>query len=249
MSNGRNRGSGRGRLSCRRRAPRGFTLAEAIISITILGMMGAMVAGTFGRALDARDQAEAISSHYHQVRQAMLRMVREIQMAYISEHRDCDDPRTKTLFRGAPAANGMRLDFTSFSHFKMVADANVSDQNELSYFVIRNPDPDPDADYNQMVLMRREQAPIDEDPDEGGLEQVLAYNVKSLEFEFYNPKEDRWEDEWDTEDSDFKGRLPIFVSIRMKVLDPDGKTEEFVTKTRVFLRRSLKLPGGIPCLD
>ena len=29
-----------------------------------------------------------------------------------------------------------RVDFTSFSHFKMQADANESDQNEVGYFVV-----------------------------------------------------------------------------------------------------------------
>ena len=119
---------------------RGFTLAEAIIAVAILGMIGVLIMGTFANAMDGRNRAEEITTHYHQVRQAMLRMAREIQMAFLSEHRDCDDPRTKTLFVGKSAANGMRLDFTSVSHFKMSADANESDQNEVAYFVERDPD-------------------------------------------------------------------------------------------------------------
>ena len=206
--------------------------------MTILGFIGTLVFGTFARALDAREQAEEITTHYHQVRQAMLRMSREIQMAYLSEHRDCDDPRTRTIFKGGSSSGGMRLDFTSFGHYKMHADANESDQNELAYFVGSDPE-----DSQRKVLLRREQLRIDDEPDEGGLEQVLAENVEELSFEFYDDKEDRWEDEWDTEDVDYKGRLPMFVKISMKVQGLNGEDETFTTKTRVFLRKSIRILG------
>ncbi|MEZ4272459.1 MAG: type II secretion system protein GspJ [Myxococcota bacterium] len=227
-----------------RRDSLGFTLVEAVISMAILGLIGILVFGTFSRSLAGRDSAMKITEHTHQIRQALLRMSREIQTAFISEHRDCDDPRTRTIFRGRRQSNGMRLDFTSFSHFKMFADANESDQNELSYFVSEHPD-----DPQRKALMRREQSRIDEDPDEGGIEQVLAEDVQDIEFEFYNPKEDRWEDDWDTEDADYKGVLPMFVSIKMTTLGLDGKDEVFITKTRIFLQQALFLNGFIRCTE
>jgi general secretion pathway protein J len=225
---------------------RGFTLAEAIIAVAILGMIGVLVMGTFSTAMDTRDRAEKITSRYHQVRQAMLRMSREIQMAFLSEHRDCDDPRTKTMFVGKTASSGMRLDFTSFGHFKIAADANESDQNELSYFIDRDPD-----DPQKQSLFRREQNRIDEEPEEGGVEQVLAEDVTQLDFEFYDPKEDTWEDEWDTSDSDYRGRLPMFVKIKLKAKGPIGEEEEFVTKTRVFLKKPIQIVGTgfAKCVD
>lgn len=228
------------------RREHGFTLIEAVISVAILGFIGTLVFGTFSRAMDARQRAEEITDHYHQVRQAMLRMSREISMAFLSTQRDCQDPRTRTIFVGHNASNGMRLDFTSFSHFKMVADANESDQNELSYFI----DDDPD-NHGKMALLRREQNRIDEEPDEGGVTQLLAENVTHLEFEFYDPTTDRWVDNWDSSNSDFKNRLPMFVSIKMKVSGKNGKEEEFQTKTRVFLRQAIKIlgTGFAGCID
>lgn len=225
---------------------RGFTLLEGVIAITILGLIGALTFGTFARAMDARERAESINERYRQLRQAMLRMAREIQMAYVSEHRDCDDPHTKTLFRGKRKSGGSRLDFTSFSHYKLQADADESDQNELSYFVDADPDHPSDT-----ALFRREQNRIDDEPDEGGQQQMLAEKVTELSFEFYDDKEDRWEDEWDTENSDFKGRLPMFVAIHLKAKGPSGKDEEFVTKTRTFVRKSVRIlgTGFAACLD
>lgn len=226
---------------------RGFTLIEVVIAVSILGLIGTLVAGTFSRALDGREQAEEITSHYHQMRQAVLRIGKELQMAYISEHRDCNDPRTRTIFRASSVSNGMRLDFTSFSHYKTRADANESDQNELSYWVGRHPDPEPDIDRNTLVLLRREAPRIDEDPDEGGVTQVLAVGVKSLRFEFYDETQDRWIDDWDTQDRDFRGKLPMYVKVTLTTEDASGKEEVFMTKSRIFLRRAIYQTAK--CLD
>ncbi|HET6345519.1 MAG TPA: type II secretion system protein GspJ [Myxococcota bacterium] len=228
------------------RVTRGFTLMEALITVAILAMIGTLTFGTFARAMEARDRATEITDRYHGVRQAMLRMAREISVAFLSVHKDCADPRTATLFQGKRASFGTRLDFTSFSHYKMRADANESDQNELSYFVELDPD-----HAGRKNLVRREQNRIDEKPDQGGVTQVMAENVESLTFEFYDPRGDRWEDDWDSTGRDFKNRLPKFVSIKLMVKEANGKELTFTTKTRVFLREAISIPGAgfTPCIE
>jgi general secretion pathway protein J len=225
---------------------RAFTLMETMVAMGIFALISMLTYATFSRQVDARERAEEITGRYHQIRQAMQRMATEISMAYITAHRDCDEKRTKTIFLGQRATNGMRLDFTSFSHVKMRADANESDQNELSYWVDRHPD-----DPSLQVLMRREQARIDDEPEEGGVEHILAEGVTELEFEFYDAREDEWEDEWDSSNLDQRRRLPMFVKIQLKALDHRGDEETFVTKTRVFLQREILITGtGFSrCLD
>jgi general secretion pathway protein J len=221
-------------------------MLEMVIVMGVLAMIGTMSAGILSQVVDGSERAMVITDHYHQVRQALLRMSREIQMAFVSEHRDCDDPRTKTIFRGERTGTGTRLDFTSFSHFKIRADANESDQNELSYFIDQDP-----SDAQKKALFRREAHRIDAEPTEGGMEKVLAHGVTALSFQFYDGKEDRWEDEWDSTSQDFKGRLPTFVKIHMTVENHRGEEEAYTTKTRVFLRRPLRIlgTGFAPCAD
>ena len=132
----------------------------------------------------------------------------------------------------------MRLDFTSFSHFVMRADAKESDQNELSYFIENDP-----KNARQKNLMRREQNRIDERPTEGGVTQVMAEDVESFEFQFYDSKSDRWEDDWDSTGSDQRDRLPKYVSIKLTLRDSNKKELVFVTKTRVFIKEALNFPG------
>ena len=222
---------------------RGFTLLETLVAVSILGLIGTLSFGTFSRVTDSRERAEVITTHYHQVRQALLRMARELPSAFLSRHRDCDEPASKTIFLGKNASHGMRLDFTSFSHFKIRADANESDQNEISYFVDDHPD-----DASRKALFRRTQAPIDEDPDEGGVSQVLAEDVLEVNFEFYDREEKEWEDEWDSESSDKRGQLPMFVSVAIKVKGLSGEEETFATKTRLFLAKPIFIKGRA-CLD
>ncbi len=222
----------------RTRGHLGFALVEVVVAVGILGLIGLLTMGTFSRAMDSRDRAEELTEHYRQVRQAMLRMAREISAAYLSHHHNCERPHSLTIFKAKSASNGMRLDFTAFSHFKTRADANESDQEELSYFV----DEDPDSP-NKHVLMRRSQARVDEEPDEGGTAQVLAENVTELRFEFYDAKNDRWEDEWDTTQSDHRDKLPLFVAIHLTTIDPQGKEEKLTTKTRTYVREPILIAG------
>lgn len=223
------------------RAPRkqsGFTLAEVMIALSILALIGTLTYGVFNRTLSAREQAARITDHYHMVRQAMLRMTREISMAFITPYRDCEDPRTDTLFVGDRRGSSHRLDFTSFGHYKTRADANESDQNEVSYFVDRDPD-----DNKVKALIRRYSPRIDDEPDEGGVQQVLARNVEGLELEFYDEQDDRWVDEWDSKNLDYRNRLPLFVKIGLTVTNPAGKEERFTTKARIALTREITFVG------
>ena len=84
-------------------------MIEAMIAISILAIIGVLTYGTFSRAMDARDRANRVAEHYHEVRQGMLRMAREISMAYLSRHKNCDDPRSDTLFVTSRQTGGTRL--------------------------------------------------------------------------------------------------------------------------------------------
>jgi general secretion pathway protein J len=216
----------------------GFGLAEAMVAITILAIIGALTYGVFARAMDARDRANRITRHYHEIRQGVLRMSREISMAYLSFHKECSDPRSDTLFETSSQGGGMRLDFTSFSHTPVKKDARESDENALSYYL----DSDPDNPKSK-VVMRREKNRIDEEPKDGGHVDVLIHDVDELSFEFYDPKEDRWDDEWDSTRLDYKNRLPMFVKIEVKAKDLNGKEESFVTKTRIYLQKPILIFG------
>ena len=130
----------------------------------------------------------------------------------------------RTIFVGTDRGERDRIDFTSFSHTRLQRDAKESDQNELSYFVARHPD-----DSRRMVLARREQARIDEDPEEGGRVQILLEDIRAFQLEYLDPQDWEWDRTWDTSQvSAQPNRLPAQVRISITV----PEYEEFGTAGR-----------------
>ena len=214
-------------------------MVEALVAVAILAMMGTVTFGSFSRSLDARERATAMTDRYHELRSALMRMTQEMAQAFISKHKDYSDPRTGTLFATRSNHGGTRLDFTSFSHYKFLRDANECDQNELSYFVDTDRS-DPSATH----LMRREQKRIDEHPDEGGQVAILARNVRRISFKFYNPRTDRWDDSWDSRSVDTKDKLPKYANIIVEALDQNGKVITLSTKVQLLLQEAILITGS-----
>jgi general secretion pathway protein J len=218
---------------------RGFSMLEALVAVALLAMMGMVTFGTFGRALDARERATTMTDRYHELRSALVRMSLEMSQAFLSKHKDYAEPRTQTLFATRTLHGGMRLDFTSFSHYKYLKDANECDQNELSYFV------EPDRKQgSRSHLMRREQKRIDEKADEGGDVDILARDVTKLTFSFYNPRSDKWEDAWDSRQVDTKDRLPKYAAITIEAIDHNGNPMTIGTKLQFLLQDALLITGS-----
>jgi general secretion pathway protein J len=87
------------------------------------------------------------------------------------------------------------------------------------------------------VLARREQNRIDENPQRGGHIEVLARDVRELDFEFLDPQTMEWVSEWNAApDSGAQAnRLPMQVKIAVTVADPHDPDEDqtFVVRTWV----------------
>ncbi len=215
---------------------------EVMLAVAIIGFITTILGGTLARQLEAKEMIDAHSERQNTARIALLRMSREISMAYLSKHYNCTERRTETLFKGK---NGSRepLLFTAFAHYKWRKDAHEGDQSEISYYI----DTDP-ADPKKKALFRRESRRITEEPGESGSEYVLAHDVEDLELHFYAADTDRWEDEWDTTKSDKKFHLPLFVRIDLTLPMPNKpKPETFTTQTRIMLQDPLSF-GPNPCL-
>jgi len=125
----------------------------------------------------------------------MSRMLRDLESAYLSKHRNLEKYPT-TLFRG----RGDRVDFTYLGHLRVAEGARESDQGAVSYYL----GTDPDDRRGKKALFRREKVPIDDRPEKGGVVQKLAEGVKELEFEFWDPEDQDWKNDWKAELSDLE---------------------------------------------
>jgi general secretion pathway protein J len=217
---------------------RGLTLLEVLVSVGILALVVTLVYGAFDGMQRTRVGIEHIDDRYHQGRQALARMSREIQSAFLSLHQSqllTAQVRT-TMFVGTDQGTLDRIDLTSFSHKRLMRNVHESDQNELSYFVGRDPDHTEKSD-----LLRREQREIDLDPQHGGMVNILCEDVTLFDLQYLDNTTDTWLDAWDS--SQVTGqynRLPFQIRIQLTLRGGEGdRPIKLVTKVPLGMQTPL----------
>jgi general secretion pathway protein J len=170
-------------------------------------------------------------------------MVRDLCGAYLSTHVPSVPAlmTERTAFVGKSSNPYDRVDFTSFAHLRTERDAHESDQAEVGYFVVGDPDVS-----GKMDLVRREQTPIDYEPLKGGVVDVVAEDVEKFDLRFLDPMTAQWVETWDTmQVTGQPNRLPLEVEITL-VLKGVGEGPPYSYTTKVFLPIQTPLAFGIP---
>ncbi|MCL2447949.1 MAG: type II secretion system protein GspJ, partial [Polyangiaceae bacterium] len=195
------------------------------------------------REVEQRRRKALRIERVHEGREALQRIVRDLSAAYLSMHVPALPALMtgKTAFVGHSSMPYDRVDFTAFAHKRTTRDAHESDQAEVGYFVVPNPD-----DTLKMDLVRREQTPIDLDPLKGGVVDVVAENVEEFHLKYLDPQTSNWVDNWDSmQTTGQPNRLPLEVDVRLVLKGiGDGLPYEYATK--VFLPIQEPLSFGIP---
>ncbi len=226
-----------------RSAARGMTLLEVLVSLGVLAMISLLIYGAFDSISRGRRGESMRSDRARQGRDAIERMTREISGAFLSLHQPMNQAMwtRQTAFLATNGAKFDRLDFSAFAHRRIVSDAKESDQAEVGYFVVR----DPDAD-DKMDLVRREQVPMDVDPKRGGVVNVLVEDVEEFDVKYLDPLTSQWLDTWDSQQLTGQlNRLPFEVRIVLTVKGiKDGPPFKFATK--VILPMQAPIDFGIP---
>lgn len=204
-----------------RRAPaRGLTLLEVMVSVGILALVGSLIYGAFDGMNKARTGIARINDRYHQGRQALSRMTRELGSAFVSRHAPLQIAQaiSQTAFIGKHSQPTDRVDFTAFAHRRLRRDVHESDQCEVGYFGATDPE-----HQGKLDLVRREAKTIDLEPTRGGIVQVLAEDIEKLELSYFDPGTSQWVDNWDsTQLIGQLGRLPSQVKITLTLKDGLG---------------------------
>ena len=221
---------------------RGMTLLEILVSLGVMAMISLMIYGAFDSMGRGRRGEALRSDRARQGRDAVDRMARELQSAFLSMHQPLS-PALQTRMTAFIATNSAqydRVDFTAFAHRRVERDAKESDQAEIGYFVVKDPDVD-----GKMDLVRREQAPIDLDPRRGGVVNVIAEDVETFDIKYLDPLTGAWGDTWDSTTLTAQAnRLPVEVKITI-ALKPVKNTPAFKYTTKIIVPIRDPLKFGI----
>jgi general secretion pathway protein J len=220
-----------------------MTLLEVLVSLGVLAMISLLIYGAFDSLSRGRKGEAMRVDRARQGRDALERITHEIQSAFLSMH----NPQSpalitrQTAFIASTSSTYDRLDFASFAHRRVESDAKESDQSEIGYFVVKDPDHE-----DKMDLVRREQAPPDFDPKRGGVVNVLAEDVEIFDLRYLDPLTGQWLESWDTTQLTGQlNRLPLEVKLTL-VLKPVKNTPPYRFVTKFVLPMQQPLSFGIP---
>ncbi len=220
-----------------------MTLIEVMVAVAILAGIAVFIHGVMVSLSNGKKGEGMRAERAHQGREAMQRMVRDLSAAYLSMH----VPQVpaliteRTAFVARSSTPFDRIDFSAFAHLRTERDSHESDQAEVGYFVVRDPDVS-----DKMDLVRREQTPIDYDPLKGGTVNVVAEDVEQFDLRFFDPMTGMWTESWDTmQISGQPNRLPMEVEIIL-VLKGVGGGPSYNYRTKVFLPIAQPLSFGNP---
>lgn len=225
-----------------RSAARGFTLVEVMIAIALLAVVSASLITSFTTSFETKQRVTAVNERYHEGRQTVTRMARELRMAFIRpevpEELRQEDPMMITRFEGRED----QLHFATTAHLRIHAGAKESDQAEIAYYLGRS---DRDSGYEGRTLFRRESKRVDNRPERGGYIYPVVDGVKEFKIEYWDDSgglgDDNWRRTWNSHDDPKEPLLPARVRITLELESPldGGPTIRFVSQAAPRLRRPI----------
>jgi len=219
---------------------RAFTLLEVLISVALLAVLSLSVMQTMSSSFKAKRNAEALNDRYHEARQVMRRISRDLRMAFLRaqppEETQEEGPAVLTRFLGEED----ELYFTSSAHVRLRAEGRESDQSEVAYFLKR---PKYDTPYRGLTLFRRESRRVDHRPDRGGVTWPVVDGVKTFRVEYWDDAKEIGDDAWQRSwDSDEENLLPsrVRITLELERLDTRRRVIRFVAQAAPKIRRPIQ---------
>lgn len=207
----------------------GFTLIEIMLALALMAFVTSLLWGTFAQTAKIKKRVEAAQDRTHTVRVALMRMSREIEMAFRSGS-DAASTEKRTMFSGTARNDFDQLRFSWFGHQRLRADAPEGDTSVVTYLTL----PDPE-NYGISNLMRRESKRLEaKDPKMIPAETyILCPDISRLKFAYYDYKQKDWREEWDTTKADGQQYMPTMVRIALTIIDEFGKAVTFTSIARI----------------
>ena len=210
----------------------GFTLLEVMLAFAILGFITTILWGTFSQTANIRKRTEAVQERSHSARVALMRLSRELEMAFLSDSEDPGVQEKRTMFISKKERGADELRFSWFGRQRLRGDTAEADSSVIMYYAQSDPD-----DPSVTNLMRRETRRLEAaDPRTlPGEAYVLCPGISDLKFAFWDYVKKEWREEWSTTGVDGYQYLPTHVRITLSIFDERGQVQTFTSSARILM--------------
>lgn len=204
---------------------KGFSLIEVLVAMSITAVLVVSVYFSFSNILLGRSRLRKIMNRERQIYFTLEMIRNDIKNSYLSMNKGAPEETHKTIFKSVPDSPVSHLTMTTLNHVRMLADAKQCDQTEIEYYGERVDDDN--------VLFRRESAWVDEFPERGGNVYPVFKVFKEIKFEYWNPQNKEWMEEWNSESAANINSLPTKVKVTLiakegELGEPDKKIETVI---------------------
>ncbi len=203
----------------------GFTLIELMLALSIFTLIGVATVKHITQLQNTKNAAFEEMDLYNDLRAAVSLMRFDLNQAFHVLYDDlgAENKQAVNNQQGVPHSlfDGRKneLVFTSLSHRVYYAGKKECEQTEISYFLQRK------EGATSSSLMKRESEFIDADLYQGGQIYTLVDNVASLDFKYWDDKQQKWVDDWNSDNADTRDRFPYAVRVHLAIGQGKEKLE------------------------
>lgn len=211
----------------------GFTLIEVMLSLAIFTVIGLATVRHIQQLQNTKKSSFEDLDMYNAVRASLSMMRYDLSQAFHILYDDLGDENKQALLRNQKVPHTMfdgrksELVFTSLSHRNFYPGRRESEQTEISYFLHTR------EGQKLPSLLKRESELIDEDPFQGGRVYTLLDGVKEMIFQYWNPKTQKWEDEWNSDGGTTRDSFPLSVKVKLSAVAETGRPLNVETQFKV----------------
>ena len=214
----------------------GFTLMEILIAMLIFSIVVSMLYLSYTGTVRNMEEVESQSDIYGMARIALERIMDDLESAYVSPwsgnlKSQADNIEVSGFIGGDTEINGRSADtlrFPSRAHLVFSGADEHKVVTEITYYVTEN------EEGGGFTLYRSDTPQLEERPEEGAGGLVLCDSVYSINLTYYDENGEVY-DNWDSTKVEFKGRLPVMVSIELWFINRSDPESHLRFKTGVSL--------------
>jgi general secretion pathway protein J len=220
-------------MNVAKRQNSGFTLLEVLLSMALFSIIALTTIKQITLIRNTKDTAFKDIDAYSNARAALNAMESDLRQAFHILRADLGEDAQQALNQNGQTVHTLfdgrksELILTTLSHRNYFVGKRESEQTEISYFLQSS------RQSKYSTLLKRESELIDDNPYEGGATFSLLENVVSLEFQYYDPKTEKWQDTWNSDSGIYMDKFPPSIKIKLVVASDHGKNLTVETEFKV----------------